>query len=337
AAIPDPKVNILFVVDNSGSMDGHQATLKANIAKFADTFFKNPRLDYKIGVVPVYDSTYLDGQAHCRLKTDVRKMNKFAELVPLKNADGSVMAESVPFITRDTANAEEVLKQTVALGTQCGPEAEESFSPVLGVIDPQINQTKNSNFYDKDAFLVVIFLTDADDISPGLNAGQFYEKLVAAKGGDRSKVLIAAALPDKERPGCTVDSVGPQFADLISISNGSRFNLCSNSFGTELVTFGNVLVEKVAQQRIELDFIPDTRLKITYGKKGMRDEEMQTIEPNVDGGYTYLPGTKTIILQANLNINRIEGGEIFITAYPIDPKNFKNGRATTIGQTKPKK
>lgn len=325
--IPEPKVNILFVVDNSGSMDDHQAKLKANIAKFAATFFKNPRLDYKIGIVPVFDSTYEEGQAHCRLKGDTRKMNPLSELVPLKNTDGSLVENSPPFITRDTPNAEEVLKRTVVLGTQCGPEAEESFSPVLGIMRADINE-KNMNFYDKDAFLVVIFLTNSDDITLGLSANQFYEKLVAAKGGDRNKILIAAALPEKESASCVVDSSGPQFSDLIRLSNGSVFNLCSNNFGTELAAFGNVLVEKVAQQRIELDFVPDDRLKITYGKKGMRDEELQQI-PKGTGGYIYLPGTKTIILDANLNINRVEGGEIFITAYPVDPKNFKNGRVST--------
>ena len=151
AVIPDPKVNILFVVDNSGSMSGHQDTLRRNIDAFAQTFFHNPRIDYRIGVVPVYDRVYKDGQAECATPGAVRKMNKYAELVPLKNPDGSLIPDAAPYITRDTVNGQEILKKTIMLGTQCGPEAEESFSPVLGVIDDSINQTKNAGFYEKDA------------------------------------------------------------------------------------------------------------------------------------------------------------------------------------------
>ena len=52
--VADPKVNILFVVDNSGSMKGYQEKLVQNMRLFSDRFFANERIDYRIGVVPVF-------------------------------------------------------------------------------------------------------------------------------------------------------------------------------------------------------------------------------------------------------------------------------------------
>src|SRR5690349_494813 len=47
----DPKVDILFVVDNSGSMGTHQQNLSANVSKFTQAFIKGSILDYNIGIV----------------------------------------------------------------------------------------------------------------------------------------------------------------------------------------------------------------------------------------------------------------------------------------------
>lgn len=337
-SISEPKVNILFVVDNSGSMKGHQATLQRNINLFADKFFNNPRIDYKIGVVPVYDRVYprkdllhdpVQGQRERN-----RKMNPLGELVPLKDRNGQVI-DGAPYITRETQDAKNVLKNTVALGVQWGPEAEESFSPVMKIIaDEKHNQTVNAGFYDKDAYLVVIFLTDADDVTPEVTGETFYNFLVNAKGGDKNKILIAAALPSATQNSaqCAVDGNGPQYAfpELIRVSGALRLDLCSNTFGAKLAEFGQKLVQRVATQVIELGFTPDiTKLSITYGTQDQPESERQVI-PRTDsgvGGYSFNPKTNRIFINPNLNITRVEGGEIFISATPVNMSNISNGRA----------
>jgi hypothetical protein len=328
-SISEPKVDILFVVDNSGSMKAHQETLKANIDVFANKFFNSPRIDYKIGVVPVYDRRYLNDKKVYG-SSGVRKMNPYGELVPLKDKNGQIL-NSAPYITRDTPDAKNVLKNTVALGVQWGPEAEESFSPVLKIIsDEQLNETKNAGFYDKDAYLVVIFLTDADDATPEMTASMFYEELVKAKGGDRNKVLIAAALPSAKTNSarCSLDGNGPQyqFPELIAISGALVADLCSKSFGQKLAEFGDRLVQRVGMQRIDLGFTPDTNIKLSYGTKEMSEDQRQPI-PNNKDGYLFDPEHNQIVISATLKIKRVENGEIFITATPVNMNNIKNGRA----------
>lgn len=53
----NPRVDILFVVDNSYSMDKHQSNLSANIDRFVNKFVEKKQLDFHIGVVSVSDSS----------------------------------------------------------------------------------------------------------------------------------------------------------------------------------------------------------------------------------------------------------------------------------------
>mgnify|MGYP000959208039 FL=1 len=331
ATLPEPKVNILFVVDNSGSMKGYQAKMAENIELFAETFFENSRVDYRIGVVPVYDSKYLNDKT-VYVPSGVRKMNPLGELVKLKAADGKEITDQV-YITRDTPNPKEVLKNTVMIGTQWGPEAEESFSPVLAVTNLQLNEEKNKGFYQPDAYLAVIFLTDADDVTPGLSAEDFYQKLVDLKGGDRSKVLIAAALPnlDKKSANCATDGRGPvqAFPSLLSVSGGIFADLCSRDFGSHLAEFGHNLVQRVAAQKRQLEFTPDiTTLKVSFGTKENPDQ--QILERPRD--YTFNPDTNEIVLSPFLKLSRSEGATLRVSAKPVSLGNFKNDRATPINR-----
>ncbi|MBC7740944.1 MAG: hypothetical protein H7061_02025 [Bdellovibrionaceae bacterium] len=326
--VSDPKVNILFVVDNSGSMKRYQEKLSRNMKLFADQFFSNPRIDYKIGVVPVYDSKYLNDKT-VYPKNGVRKMNPLGELVKLKGLDPAADQNQV-YITRQTKNAKEVLQATVAIGVQWGPEAEESYSPVIAVMDPKINAEKNQNFYDPEAYLAIIFLTDADDVTPSLSADEFYSKLYAAKGNKSSKILIAAALPNirNRSSECTTDGRGPvqSFPKLLARSGGIFADLCSKNFGNHLASFAKKLAERVASQKIKLGFTPDIdSLEVTYGTETSLPQD-RVIIPRGPDGYTFDVENNIVIISSELNIERVENGQIFVKGVEADLANLQDGR-----------
>lgn len=330
-SLNDPKVNILFVVDNSGSMKGYQEKMAKNIELFSTRFFKNNRIDYKIGVVPVYDSKYLDDQTVYR--SGKRKMNALGELVPLKGLDPADRQDQV-YITRTTLNPQTVLQQTVAIGTQWGPEAEESFSPALAIADEQINSQKNQNFYDADAHLAIIFLTDADDVTPGLSGEDFYQKLVQLKNGDRSKILIAAALPNlnNSSSSCAKDGRGPvqAFPALLAVSGAIYADLCSDTFGARLAEFGKYLVQRVASEKISLNFTPDIEsLEVSYGPAGSAESERSQIPRGLDG-YLFDPEKNQVIISPDINLPQRENSIIFVKAKPANLSNYKNGRLNTL-------
>lgn len=326
--IKEPKVDILFVVDNSGSMKDYQDKMAKNVELFADEFFDNARINYRIGVVPVWDSDYLNDKTVYR--SGPRIMNPYAELVQLKGVPDD--GQKHLYITRETPNAKEVLKQTVVLGTQWGPEAEQSFSPVLGVIDPTINAEKNDNFYESDAYLAVIFLTDADDVSINLSGEDFYEQLKAAKGGDGSKILIATAIP---RTCKSQDLPGPvkAFPDLINASGALVADLCSNTFGAKLATFGRYLAQRMSQRRVHLNFEPDiSTLKVTHFPPGTPKEVRDAAgKENVitSQDYKYDPINRNVILldpKYAMPANHV----IYVDADIISEAKRKNGRTKEI-------
>ncbi len=330
-ALKNPKINVLFVVDNSGSMKGYQAKLAKNIELFADLFFKNKRIDYKIGVVPVYDSKYLNDQTVYR--SGLRKMNALGELVPLKGLEADDI-QSQLFITRETKNPKKVLQATVEIGTQWGPEAEESFSPVLAIADAKINVEKNKNFYDEEAYLAVIFLTDADDVTPGLSGEDFYKKLVQLKNGDRSKVLIAAALPNlsHEDSNCTTDGDGPtqSFPALLAVSGAINADLCSANFGARLADFGKYLVQRAASEKIALNFTPDIEsIEVSYGEIGSAEVDRIAIGRG-QNGYLFDSEKNEVIISPDIELPKAGNSVIFVKAKPADLANYKSGRLKTL-------
>lgn len=330
-SLGDPKVNILFVVDNSGSMKGYQDKLVKNMQLFSNRFFANTRIDYRIGVVPVYDSKYLNDKTV--YKSGVRKMNALAELLPLKGLDPKDN-QSQLFITRQTLNPKQVLEQSVAIGVQWGPEAEESFSPVLAISNPTINHDKNQDFYEQDAYLAVIFLTDADDVTPGLSGEDFYRQLVDSKGGDRSKILIAAAIPslDNQSADCTKDGHGPlqSFPALLDVSGALRVDLCSPSFGSHLASFADALVQRVASQKIGLNFTPDiTTLQVSYGPANSQESERVQIPRGING-YTFDPDKNEVSISPNFSSVGQSNSVIFVKAIPANLGNYQNGRLNQL-------
>lgn len=345
AEATDPKVNILFVVDNSGSMAPYQEKMAQNLERFAETFFEYSRIDYRIGVVPVYDSRYLNDTTV--YASGLRRMNPLGELVKLKGLPEDANQDQV-FITRDTPNKVEVLKKTVQIGTQWGPEAEESYSPVMAILNSQRNTEKNQGFYQEDAYLAVIFLTDADDVTPGVSPDQFYSFLVEQKKGQRNKILIAAAIPDRNdsSPRCSKDGQGPidSIPRLISMAGGITADLCSSDFGLKLASFGERIRREVSVQRIPIGFEPDLKtLAVCYGPTSAdpaacgagedteRSVGMVRLRPGARGFYyDSSPLKEAIVISPTAELVRIPSGKIFIRAKKVMRDQIPNNRVEEI-------
>lgn len=347
--IPEPKVNILFVIDNSGSMKALQNKMITNFDIFADKFVQNTRIDYKIGVVPVYDSRYLDDK-QIYPRVGQRKMNSFARLVPLKDKDNKTL-NVPPYVTRETPDAKSVLKNTLNLGVQWGPEAEELLSPVLGVLnigdelggvyaqEQKAATQNNAGFYDKDAYLVIVFLTDAEDATDGVSSYEFYQRLLKEKNMDKNKIIIAAALsdPNKKSDTCTLDGKGPveKIQKLLAYAGGILLDICSDNFGTKLAQLGQSIVSRVAEQKFTLPYIPDANLILTYGSKDTPEDKRQVIPNDPMTGFSlqndFSLNQTTITLSPNLKITRVDGGQFFIRTKRVKMANLQNGRLTIIG------
>ena len=180
-----PQADILFVVDNSGSMATHQANLASNIAQFTQEFLRAPVLDYNIAVT----TTDVDGFTNpC--------CGKFFS----KGSNPKV-------VNRRTPNANRILGENLAPGIN-GSGSEASFDAVSMALDPALLAGHNSGFSRKHSAIVTIFITDAEDQSD-IDPLGLYNKLLAMKAGRKKKVFAFGALIPTSETNCDRDAFQP--------------------------------------------------------------------------------------------------------------------------------
>lgn len=345
------QVDILFVIDDSGSMKAHQATLAKNIDRFVDGFGKNSIIDFHIGVMSIWDSQRygdydvesnkvvregivpalgLDGKpqfdpiGHLRpLKVPVGQENL------LKGQAGNFVAKGENFV--------EILRETLKIGVRdyqkqtsykskkvdgndvqevvklaSGPEYEEVFTPVIAGLRPPISTTWNKGFFRENAHLVVVFVTDANDASQ-LTASSLFRFLTDLKGHENFTVF-GVINPTDQRLTCARDPSGPprKIEDLIRLTNGRILNMCAN-YANDLVEIGKMIQDRTLK---EIRFKPETlpvvdSIKVTYGT--------EVIQPGLWSGWSYDAGDKEIIIRGASKWPHQAGASIQITFEPVDP------------------
>jgi hypothetical protein len=252
----NPKLDILFVVDDSGSMSGHQS----NVAAIADGFIRgiqgNGLIDYHIGVV----------------STDMKSVRRSGRL--------AAQVGSPLFIDRFTPNGFQALARNIVVGDR-GDWEEMHFAPILAAITPPISTSHNAGFYRDDAYLGIIIIADSEDQSPAAIQASIVNELIKMKGGDKEKVvayggIIPVAVNNCSRGGETPPVKTEQFIlDL----GGTAFSLCDPDAGEKLARIGDDL-----RNRVELFVpLPDPpvleTLEVTYGQ--------QVIPQNPINGWMY--------------------------------------------------
>lgn len=227
----NPKVDILFVVDDSGSMATHQKNLADNITLYTDNFKNEKFLDYHIGVVTssVYGSDPWGGGGATA-------------------SDGDLVYGM--FVERGMANATRILKTILQVGTS-GSGSESFFDPVKLALTPPKVATVNAGFYRPDAHLAVIFITDAEDQSAGIPSERdFYRFLVRdLKGGDPEKVSAYGVIIPINDSKCNRggEDKPVKLERFLNMANGKILGLCDPQFGVRLADLGQDLLRKVTQ------------------------------------------------------------------------------------------
>ena len=273
-AVFNPMVDILFVIDDSGSMSGPQDNLRRNAYLFADAISRATLLDYHIGVV----TTDMDNHS--------RRAGRLS---------GSPL-----FVDKSTTDMVSRLSQNMVVGIN-GSATEVMFEPILAALSAPLETTYNQGFYRKDAYLAVIFLTDADD-QGNYQPADFLQRLIALKG-DKKKVLgygvIRTKATEKSCPGSEdVDGRLEEF--LASVTNGDLnqgniLSLCAEDYGLKLAEFAKDIVNRSAGT-VKLNRLPVERtIKVTYGT--------QVIPNDRHEGWVYDRSTNSLFLAQGITWN----------------------------------
>lgn len=274
--VRDPKVDILFVVDNSGSMDAHQKNLAANVGRFISAFFNRISIDYHIGVL----STDMDGGITGK-------------------CCGRLIGSPL-FIDKLTPGPEKDLAARLILGT-VGSGTERSFDPVIAALSPPLDTTVNFGFLRPDAHLAVIFITDAEDQSKESSVA-LYDHLLKIKGKREKILAYGAIIPSGySDPQCGRDEYNreplliEQFLSMTINKGTNIFNLCAPDFGDKLASVAEDLAKQVSNT-IYLSRAPIvSTLKVFYGT--------QEIPSDAEYGWSFDAELNAIHLGAKLELD----------------------------------
>ncbi len=279
------KVDVLFVVDNSGSMMDEQQNLGQNFSAFL-THAIAAGVDYHISVTTTGLERSSGGWAVCPGSAEGGENGRFFPV------DGS----SPRIITPTTQAAESVFARNTSVGVchwnEQGLEAMYralSEPLVYNADDPRTPQPLdgNAHFLREDAKLAVIVVTDEEDFSP--QPVPFYETfLLGLKGEERSKVLFSAIVGPSDLSTCPkASSSGNRYIQLAQATGGVVESICTANWAASL--------EKLSESA----FGPNRAFELSE-----KPSDPSRIVVRVDGaevttGWRYDSGTNTVIFDAN--------------------------------------
>ena len=231
-------LDILFVIDNSGSMASYQMTLQNNIALMINAIGSVKGASIHAGV------TTTDGEA------------KMGQLV----GSPRVAVSSSP-------NFESDLMRNMLVGTYGSPY-EMLFSPTIAALSEPLASTHNAGFRRADSHLAVVFLTDAEDQSK-ISSDDFVSQITAigSMGLSTYGFIIPSNIATGQSSGCYRDNnEEPVLIEgAISRLNGEIYNICEADFGKNLGTIGSKLAVKI-DRLINLPNIPQlATVSVRYG------------------------------------------------------------------------
>ena len=262
----DIKIDVLFVIDNSGSMGPIQKNIVKNAELFMQEFLKNNIMNWRMGIISTDES-----------------QDPFLGFDPvdISMSDWFDAQYATTMISQGKKNY--VIKKfqgsVDSLGTD-GDASEFVFYNILRfMLDPV-----DSKFFRRDAHLAVIMVTDEKAQSED-NFGTQYEVmnfLNTLRAFKKTNLVTRfyGAFSFKDLKGCTTwgDAyAGSPFEAIINETNGIHMSACTDDFGKDLAEIGRDIIRIVDNPRIMLKERPKVEtLEVFYDgqklKQGRRSD-----------------------------------------------------------------
>jgi hypothetical protein len=233
------KVDVLWVVDNSGSMSDKQQNLANNAARFIQ-HATGSGIDFHLAVTTTAMVPYVGGIVNCPGGANGGEAGRF---FPVDN--------SLPrILTNQTPHVEKVFAELVQVGV-CHWIEEGLETAKTALSPPLINNAKapntplpndgNAGFLRDDARLAVIYVTDEDDIVAAPNGASkilspipvqtYVNQLLGLKPGRPDMVTASAIIALPGSCGGNVDGVGTRYIQLVQQMGGTIADICSPDWG----------------------------------------------------------------------------------------------------------
>lgn len=232
-------VDVLFIIDNSGSMSEEQENLADNFASFINGAqqFQN---DYQIGVVT---TDMDDGSESGRLQGNPRIMSSSPN-VASEFSRASSVGTSGSGTEKGLAAAQAALSDPLIYdtGAACSADAD-CVSPdtcVEGVCGGL-----NRGFLREDAALELVFVSDEDDFSDAnLNFYvDFFKNIKGFRNEGRFHANAITGYRNGQANSCSGPggeaNAGSRYVEVANRTNGRVYSICETDFGRPLQEIGN--------------------------------------------------------------------------------------------------
>lgn len=265
-------LDVLFVVDNSGSMSDEQENLRDNMDQFVAALLSrlSPGVTLNFAVtsaeMPTRDMSYQEALSVLYTSFDDSEVPfcfDGANLVENNCPLASLTATEdklTPFISIQSGSTADLdpLKRRILLGDDASGTEAAGLAALLALRRESDNPT---GFLNKDNHLAIVAITDAAENS-GLTPAEFRNEILALKDGDEDRVFsILVFAPPSGFPGLQFCS-GETDGDLSilpelygSFKNSRLLGVCDPLFGQELAEIGEFISDTIASEFI-LEQIP---------------------------------------------------------------------------------
>lgn len=268
--VPPATVDILMVVDNSGSMADYQQKVGSLFSEFVE-FPNAAEMDFQIGVV----TTTVPPE----------------EVVPEWGCTPPVIAEEPEpgnlvdgvIITPDTPDPATAFDQLINVGI-CGSSDEMGLEAArLALTDPLVSSV-NAGFLREDASLSLVFLSDDDDDSP-YSVYEYANTFATLKGESVRDAFNISAFVIQDYTACEgyqdgvygASSIGQRYLYLADTTGGAIGELCADDYTDTMLDLSLAIAR--LKENFRLSDIPaPATLEVT-----VNDEVL----PCDDGEWTY--------------------------------------------------
>lgn len=232
------KVDILWVIDNSGTMGPKQDNLRTSINSFMSQFMTK-NFDFRIAVTT----------------TDIRPADPTYPDDPNYSGQGACLVGSPTIVIPSTPSAASTLGFNADVGFFGSADAHGLDAARLALSSPNANSGGcTEGFLRSDAFLAVIVFSDADD-STGATVNELLSHLDEVKPPTTSVTgatlrqysVSAMVVEDLSRQACVdlgpFSEVGYKFLDAANLTGGAVASICDPDFSAGLISVSTKILE----------------------------------------------------------------------------------------------
>ncbi|KHD87005.1 MAG: hypothetical protein OM95_16790 [Bdellovibrio sp. ArHS] len=278
------ELDVLFVIDDSGSMGEHQKNLIANIPALTKAALKNG-VHVQAGVTTTSaDCSYV--------KVCSGKFNGSIKIADSTQSD---------FLGTLAAN--------LNVGTQGSAEEKPFDTAIAALSEPMLSQD-HPGFLRPNAHLAIVMLTDAGDQSSAQVTPAVFTNFLKALKANPNQVTMASIqvmANDKSCP--TSEEQNDRIETATKLLNGKVISLCAQNFGQQLGQLGAGLSGQVTQE-IPLTAVPDvSSIVVTFGNTTLVAGDMHS-------GWVYDSAKNAVILGDKIDWSTMTGDELIVSFIP---------------------